>query len=435
MVNVRIPQKFEFLFTPSRYKACYGGRGTGKSHSFATALVLMAAAKPIRVLCGREIQKSIKDSVKRLIDDKIAEYKLQNFFTSTETEVRGVNGSLFLFAGIKTNPESIKSMEGIDICWIEEASTISQRSLDFLIPTIRKDGSEIWFTWNPENELDPVDMMFRGKVPPKDTVVQEVKWYDNPWFPEVLKTEMEFDRMTNPEKYMHVWEGGYRLVTEGAYYAEQLAQAIHENRITRVPYDSQYPVVASFDLGISDMTSVWFAQIIGFEVRIIDFLESNGQPIDWYAKKMREKPYNYDQVILPHDGRAKSLGTGKSIEEVMRSLGFNVVICPNIAVKDGIDNARSFLAKCWFDQEKCDEGLKHLRSYRENFDEKLRISRGPLHDEHSHAADSFRYLSVGLKKPVDQKQHLQAVREYYKQPEKTFTELGNVGIATVADTL
>lgn len=431
MVNVRIPQKFESLFTPSRYKAYYGGRGTGKSHSFAAALVLMAASKPIRVLCGREIQKSIKDSVKRLIDDKIAEYKLNKFFTSTETEIRGANGSLFLFAGIKTNPESIKSMEGIDICWIEEASTISLRSLEFLVPTIRKEGSEIWFTWNPENELDPVDIMFRGKTPPNNSIVQEVKWYDNPWFPEVLKEEMEFDRMNNPEKYMHVWEGGYRLVTEGAYYAEQLAKAIHENRVTRVPYDSQYSVVASFDLGISDMTSVWFAQVIGFEVRVIDFLESNGQPIDWYAKQMREKPYTYDQVILPHDGRAKSLGTGKSIEEVMRSLGFNVTICPNIAVKDGIDNVRSFLTKCWFDQEKCSEGLKHLRSYRENYDEKLRISRGPLHDEHSHAADSFRYLAVGLKKPIDTKQSLEAVKDYYKSPEKTFTELRNVGIPTI----
>jgi len=431
MATVQIPQKFDFLFTPSRYKACYGGRGTGKSHSFATALVLMAASKPIRILCGREIQKSIKDSVKRLIDDKITEYKLNSFFTSTETEIRGTNGSLFLFAGIKTNPESIKSMEGIDICWIEEASTISLRSLEFLVPTIRKEGSEIWFTWNPENELDPVDIMFRGKVPPKNSIVQEVKWHDNPWFPEVLKEEMEFDRLNHPEKYMHVWEGGYRLVTEGAYYAEQLAKVIHENRVTRVPYDSQYPVVASFDLGISDMTSVWFAQVIGFEVRVIDFLESNGQPIDWYAKQMREKPYTYDQVILPHDGRAKSLGTGKSIEEVMRSLGFNVTICPNIAVKDGIDNVRSFLTKCWFDQEKCSEGLKHLRSYRENYDEKLRISRGPLHDEHSHAADSFRYLAVGLKKPIDAKQNLEAVKEYYKSPEKTFTQLRNVGIPTI----
>lgn len=423
MANVQIPAIFQGLFSPNRYKAFYGGRGSAKSHSIATALVLLAIQKPLRILCAREIQKSIKDSVKRLIDDKIKALNLEEFFTSTETEIRGRNGSLFLFAGIKTNPESIKSMEGIDICWIEEASTISQRSLDFLIPTIRKDNSEIWFSWNPENELDPVDMMFRGKTPPPNSIVCEVKWYDNPWFPQVLKQEMEHDRVTNEQKYIHVWEGGYRLTTEGAYYAKQIADAISQGRICKVPYDGNARTFAAFDLGISDLTSIWIAQVVGAEVRIIDFIQSNGQPIHWYAKELKERPYIYDALILPHDARAKSLGTGKSIEEILKGLGFTTIIAPSIPVKDGIDNVREFLNRCWFDAEKCADGLKALRAYRENFDDKLRISRGPLHDEHSHAADAFRYLAVGLPKQIVKSNPVEAVKEYYAAPPTTFNQL------------
>lgn len=423
MTDITLPKAFEPLFKPSRYKAYYGGRGSAKSHSFAAALVLMAASKPLRILCAREIQKSIKDSVKRLIDDKIKACGLEGFYESTDTEIRGKNGSLFLFAGLKTNPESIKSMEGIDVAWIEEASRVSQRSLDFLIPTIRKDDSEIWFSWNPENELDPVDMMFRGKTPPPDSVVQRVSWLDNPWFSEVLKKEMAFDQETNPEKFNYVWGGGYMTIQEGAYYSKQIATAIAENRITRVPYDSNSPVYAAFDLGISDSTSIWFAQYIGQEIHIIDFLESNGQPIDWYVKELRARPYVYEHLILPHDARARALGTGKTIEEVLRGFNFQTVICPNIPIIDGINTVRAAFGKCWFDAEKCSDGLKFLRAYRENYDDKLRISRGALHDENSHAADAFRYLCVGRKDPnigiQRQQKMLEAAQAYVAQAQTT----------------
>jgi len=412
-MEVTLPTAFQFLFQPSRYKAIYGGRGSAKSHSVATALVLKAAAKPLRILCGREIQNSIKDSVKRLIDDKIKECGLENFYKSTETEVRGRNGSLFIFAGLKTNIQSIKSMEGIDIAWIEEADTLSQNSLNVLVPTIRKEDSEIWFTWNPANELDAVDMMFRGKVPPPNTLVRQVSYDVNPFFPEVLRKEMEFDKVNDIEKYEHVWRGGYRVTTQGAYYSKQISTAIAENRITGVPYDSHAPVYVSFDLGISDSTALWFVQKVGQEIHVIDAYESNGQPIDHYAQLLRQKPYIYAKLILPHDARAKSLGTGKSIEEVLRGLNFETVICPNIPIKDGIDHARSFIGRCWFDQEKCAEGLKNLRAYRENFDERLKISRGPLHDFTSHYADSFRYMAVGLQENNGQKQAAANAMEGY----------------------
>lgn len=412
-MKIQIPSAFRPLFKPYRYKAFYGGRGSAKSHSFASALVLLASQKPLRILCGREIQRSIKDSVKRLIDDKIREYGLSSFFTSTETEIRGINGSLFLFAGIKTNPESIKSMEGIDICWVEEASTISRRSLDFLIPTIRKENSEIWFSWNPESELDPVDIMFRGGNPPPNSLIKKVSWQDNPFFSDVLKDEMEFDRATNPSKYNHIWEGGYAIEVEGAYYAEKIQKAIIDNRVTHVPHDSNSGVVLSFDLGISDMTSVWVCQNIGFQARIIDCFESNGQPIVHYIQEARNRGYMIDSVILPHDGQARQLGTGKSIEEILRGLGLKVIIAPRLSVKDGIDAVRVFLDKCWFDEIKTKDGLKALRSYRENYNHKLKISLGPLHDHSSHFADSFRYLALALPSAENKSKVQEAIKKFY----------------------
>ena len=213
-LDIALPHAFRPLFTPSRYKAFYGGRGSGKSHSVATALVLMAAERPLRILAAREIQRSIRDSSKRLLDDRIAALGLSRRYRSTAEAIRGRNGSLFLFAGLRSNPESIKSMEGIDIAWVEEAASVSQRSLDILVPTIRKPGSELWFTWNPRHPNDPVDALFRRGPPHPDAIVAEVSHADNPWFPTVLDAERLWDRARDPEKYAHVWEGAYQLHAE-----------------------------------------------------------------------------------------------------------------------------------------------------------------------------------------------------------------------------
>lgn len=179
----------------------------------------MAAQKPLRILCARETQKSIRDSVKRLLDDKIAAAGLTDFYDSIETEIRGANGSLFVFAGLRTDPNTIRSLEGIDIAWVEEAHSVSQSSLNILVPTIRKNGSEIWFSWNPRDKKDPVDAMFRGEAgPPPNSIVREVNWDDNPWFPDVLRTELEWDRDRDPDKYAHVWGGGYVVHSESRVF-------------------------------------------------------------------------------------------------------------------------------------------------------------------------------------------------------------------------
>lgn len=215
---VKLPDWAQRLWEPSRFKVMKGGRGSGKSRSAATALILQAASHPHRVLCAREIQKSIKDSVKRLLDDEIERLGLGDYFESTENEIRGKNGSLFIFAGLRGNSASIKSMEGITRCWVEEAQTISQQSLNDLIPTIRAPGSEIWFTYNPKTPDDPVDKMFVTDEPPPGSLIFNVNWQDNPWFPDVLRMEMEYDRKRDLDKYLHVWEGHYWTSSEARVF-------------------------------------------------------------------------------------------------------------------------------------------------------------------------------------------------------------------------
>lgn len=227
MPTIRIPETFDFLFEgEARYRAAWGGRGSAKSHSFAFALVVKARQRRLRVLCAREIQKSIRDSVKRLLDDKIAACGLGRFYRSTDTEIRGKNGSLFLFAGLRANADAVRSMEGIDIAWVEEANRVAQRSLDLLIPTIRAPGSEIWFTWNPEQPADPVDAMFRAKAgPPPRSLIRRVNWDDNPFFPEVLCQDMDWDRRRDPEKYAHIWLGDYLRDSEARVFRNWRVEA------------------------------------------------------------------------------------------------------------------------------------------------------------------------------------------------------------------
>jgi phage terminase large subunit len=213
-----LPDWAQRLWEPSRYKVMRGGRGSAKSRSAAAALLLQAAAFPHRVLCAREIQKSIKDSVKRLLDDEIERLGLGSFFESVEHEIRGKNGSLFIFAGLRGNSASIKSMEGITRCWVEEAQTISRASLDDLIPTIRTPGSEIWFTYNPRFDTDPIDTMFKADELPPNTILLHVNWQDNPWFPDVLKQEMDYDKRRDMDKYLHIWEGKYQTSSEARVF-------------------------------------------------------------------------------------------------------------------------------------------------------------------------------------------------------------------------
>lgn len=208
-IRRKVAKAFRPLLSPSRYKGAYGGRGSGKSHFFASEAVL-AILQGKRVLCVREVQRSIADSVKRLMEDKIADMGLTPYFEITRDEIRCPSSSgMAIFRGMQNHTAaSVKSLEGFDVAWWEEAQTASQRSLDLLIPTIRKAGSELWFGWNPDDEADPIE--FLRNSPPENAIVVEANWSDNPWFPEELRADMETDKRRDPDKYAHIWEGDYR---------------------------------------------------------------------------------------------------------------------------------------------------------------------------------------------------------------------------------
>ena len=206
MASILFPRKFQPLFRPARYKVAYGGRGSAKSWNIARALLTMAHNRPIRVLCGRELQTSIKDSVHRLLCDQIEIMGLGAHFSTINNEVRGINGSLFIFEGLRHNINKIKSLEGIDYAWIEEAEKVSEESWEVLVPTIRKENSEIWVSFNPAQETDPTYQRFVINTPP-DTILIHVSWRDNPWFPEVLRKEKDYLASVDPDAYAHVWEG------------------------------------------------------------------------------------------------------------------------------------------------------------------------------------------------------------------------------------
>ncbi len=395
--EIEFPESMRCVFEPARYKVFYGGRGGGKSWAVARALLVMGAGKPLRILCAREFQASIADSVHKLLGDQIQAMGLSAFYEIQQTKIIGRNGTEFAFAGLRHNIASLKSFEGVDICWVEEAQTVTNASLDVLIPTIRKEGSEIVFTFNPSLESDPVYQRFVVS-PPAGAIVRKINWQDNPWFPSVLATERDYLKQYDPDAYLNVWEGHCRQMLEGAVYATELRLATEQNRITKVLRDGIKPVDCFFDLGWSDSTAIWFAQAIGLENRAIDFLQDSQKPISWYLAEIQKRGYIVGTIWLPHDARAKQLGTGRSVEEIVRAAGYNVRIVPQIGVEQGINAARELFANIWFDAEKCADGIQMLRQYRYEVDpDTKQFSKKPLHDHTSHAADAFRYMAVGLK--------------------------------------
>ena len=269
--NAEFPVKLAFLFEPCRYKVAYGGRGGAKSWGIARALLILAAKSQLRILCAREFQTSIKDSVHKLLSDQIEALGLLGFYEITQTAIRGKNGSEFAFVGLKNNVANVKSFEGVDICWVEEAQTVSRLSWNTLIPTIRKEKSEIWISFNPELESDETYQRFVLN-PPANSKVVKINWSDNPWFPETLKLEKDALKARDIEAYNTVWEGLCRQTVDGAIFAREMQLADLEERITRVAYDPTKPVHAVFDLGWSDATAIWFVQFIGMETRLISCL-------------------------------------------------------------------------------------------------------------------------------------------------------------------
>ena len=398
--NAQFPVKMASLFDKARYKVYYGGRGAGKSHSAAKALLILGAKSQIRVLCAREYQTSIKDSVHKLLCDQIELMNLHGFYEITQSAIRGKNGTEFAFVGLKNNVANVKSYEGVDYCWVEEAQTVSRHSWNTLIPTIRKEGSEIWITFNPELETDETYQRFVVR-PPEQAVVQKINWSDNPWFPEVLALEKDSLKSRDPSAYQTVWEGLCRLTVDGAIFANEMQVAELDDRITKVNYDPTKPVHAIFDLGWADSTAIWFLQFVGMETRLIRYHEDSQKTISHYLALMQTYGYMYDTLWLPHDAQNKTLASnGKSIEEIVRAAGYKTRIIERTPVADSINAARTIFRNCWFDRENCYDGLQCLRHYRYDVDpETGQFSRQPLHDIYSHGADAFRYIGLMINEP------------------------------------
>ena len=404
IAQAEFPEKLSILFDSARYKVLYGGRGGAKSWGIARALLIIGAKKPTRILCAREFQTSIRDSVHKLLSDQIIAMGLTQFYEITQNAIRGSNGTEFSFVGLKNNVSNIKSYEGCDICWVEEAQTTSKLSWNVLIPTIRKEGSEIWISFNPELETDETYQRFIVNTP-ENCIVQRINWSDNPWFPETLRLEKDALFVRDREAYNTVWEGVCRQTVDGAIFAKEMMQAEFEQRITRVPYDPVKPVLAVFDIGWADATAVWFVQFIGMETRLIRYYETTQTTISQILAKMQTFGYVYDTLYLPHDAQNKTLAAnGRSIEDIVRAAGFNVRIIDRVPIADSINAARTIFSKCYFDRENCYEGLQCLRHYRYDVEpDSGNFSRKPLHDNYSHGADAFRYIGLMINEPKQYK--------------------------------
>ena len=398
-------EAFEPLLEPSRYKGAWGGRGSGKSHFFAGLLVEDHLRNPgLRSVCIREVQKSLKESAKRLVEDKIREYGLaESGFEILKDEIRTPGGGLIIFQGMQDHTaESIKSLEGFGRAWIEEAQSLSARSLSLLRPTIRAPGSELWFSWNPRRKTDPVDVMLRGEERPTGSVVVRVNWDSNPWFPAELEQERLDCLRSDPEQYEHIWNGEYATVLEGAYYARQLATCKAEKRIGHVPIDPLMQVRAYWDIGVRDATAIWIAQFVGREIRVLNYYEAVGQPLAAHLNWLRSNGYGNALCVLPHDGADHDAVTATRFEDHIRAAGFKVETVKNQgkgAALKRVEAARRLFPSIWFNEKTTEGGRDALGWYHEKRDEERGIGLGPEHDWASHGADAFGLMCVHYEAP------------------------------------
>lgn len=404
-LEIDVKRVFRPLLDKARYKGAWGGRGSGKSQFFADLVIIYCLRNPgTRVLCCREIQKSLKESAKRLIESKIKDYDLGAMFEVQSAEIKTPGGGAIVFAGLQDHTsESIKSYEGFDVAWVEEAQTVSERSLNLLRPTIRKPGSELWFSWNPRFDTDAVDQMLRGEEKPSDAVVVHSNWsHLGDLFPSELEQERLDCQRQQPEQYDHIWEGGYAVVTEGAYYARNIAEAREQGRITTLGIDPLFGLRAYWDIGVRDACSIWIVQQKGEELRFVDHYEAEGQDLAAHLNWLRDSGYAAAECVLPHDGAQRDRVHAMRYEDHIREAGFAVRTVANQgrgAAMKRVEAARRLFSRMRFDEDKCSKGLKALGWYHEKKNAGG-YGVGPDHDWSSNAADAFGLAAVDYKEPT-----------------------------------
>jgi len=419
--QIAIPEKLIELFSgEADVRACYGGRGSGKTRSFAK----MAAVKGYQygkagvtgiLLCARQFMNSLEDSsleeCKRAIED---EPWLAAYYDVGDKYIKSRDGRItFAFAGLDRNIASIKSKGRLLLCWVDEAEPVTDEAWTTLIPTLREEGSdwnaELWVTWNPKRKSAPVEKRFKGSSDPRMKYVR-CNWKDNPKFPALLERVRLRDLAERPEQYAHIWEGDYATVIEGAYFASHIVKARQDNRIGRVPADPLMTLRAFVDIGgtgaRADAFAMWIAQFVGKEIRVLDYYEQVGQPLSSHLNWMREHGYDKAQIWLPHDGATQDKVHDVSYESALRQAGYTVTVVPNQgkgAAKARIEAARRLFGSMWFNEATTQPGLEALGWYHEKRDEQRGIGLGPEHDWSSHGADAFGLMCVAYEEPRESK--------------------------------
>jgi phage terminase large subunit len=362
----------------------------------------------MRAVCIREVQKDLAQSSKLLIEGKLREHGLseRDGFKVYRDVITTPGDGLIIFKGMNDyTADSIKSLEGFKRAWWEEAQTATLHSLNLLRPTLRAEGAERWFSWNPRRKTDPVDVMLRGAEKPTGAQVVKANWRDNPWFTAELEQERQDCLRTQPEQYSYIWEGGYIAILDGAYYAKSLNEARAANRIGNVSPDPLLTYRLFFDIGgtgaRADAVSIWAAQFVGREVRALDYYEAVGQPLATHVQWMRDRGYEPKraQVWLPHDGDTNDKVYDVSYKSALEAAGYHVEIVPNQgkgAAKARIEAARRHFASIWFNEATTAPGIEALGWYHEKKDEVRNIGLGPEHDWSSHAADAFGLMCVAV---------------------------------------
>lgn len=408
-MRVQVPAKFKQLYLYEQMQGIlffvfHGGRAGGKSWEIARFLLIEGTRKTHRILCCREILDSIEDSVHALLKDWINRLGLSHFYEVFNDEIRGVNGTKFLYKGLQDHTaESVKSFEGATITWVEEAQTVKNKSLQLLIPTvIRTERPLIIFSLNPKLPSDPV---YRDYIDTErdDVLRVEINYTDNDNCPPEIIRIAEMMKDQDYDEYEHIYLGKPKTIADGAIYKAEFEQIKRENRICKVPHDPNLPVYTSWDLGILDPTAIWFFQIYGKEVRVIDYYEANDEALAHYARILDEKAqkhgYRYERHFAPHDIAARDLSSGVSREQTMAKLGYRMSKGARLGVEDRIEATRQLLKNCWFDSEKCKAGLSALQNYRRAFNDKLdQFKATPVHDWASHGSDAFGEGALNINK-------------------------------------
>jgi phage terminase large subunit len=404
-VKAQFPAKLGFLFHPKRYKVARGGRGSGKSWSFARALLILGNQNKLRIGCFREVQKSIKDSVHKLLSDQIQALGLGQDYEVLTTEIRNKRtGTEILFSGLSDHTaESIKSFEGLDIAWIEEGQAVSARSWSILIPTLRKEDpvtgqpSEIWVSYNPDLETDETHQRF-AIDPPPDCVSVLVNYNDNPWFPAVLEQERLECKRKYPKDYPNIWEGKCRPAADGAIYYDEMELVQERGQILNLPYDPKLKVHVVVDLGWNDAMSIILVQKNISEIRIIEYIEDTHRKLTDYSQELKEKKYNWGKLFIPHDGYNERVES-PSAYRILKDLGWEIPDKSELVelnIENGIKATREVFPRCYFDKAKTARLIECLKRYRRNVPRNTNEPSTPMHDQYSHGADAFRYMALAI---------------------------------------